>query len=149
MVCRGKIEPEKLPPTDDAARLHGLRAHHQIITWSSLGNLVKPPTDWGWKICGDVLSPIQTTLSIAPPELEKIIRCKCSTAGERPCSTNTCTCRKNGLHCVQACRNCRGESCCNSQVSFLYVLHNFSKTKQHKIKLCILNSGFGGRCERK
>ena len=26
MVCRGTIEPEKLPPTDDAAHLHGLRA---------------------------------------------------------------------------------------------------------------------------
>lgn len=94
MVCRGKIEPEKLPPTDDAARFHGLRAHHQIITWLSLRDVVKTPTDWGWELSDGYLSQTQTTIGIAPPELEKIIRCKCSTSGESPCNTNTCSCRK-------------------------------------------------------
>ena len=36
MCCKGKVEPEKMPPTERAAFLHGLRVHLQIVNWKML-----------------------------------------------------------------------------------------------------------------
>ena len=40
------VQPRSLPPTDDAAAQHFLRAYHQVQTW--LGHK-KGPKDWGWE----------------------------------------------------------------------------------------------------
>ena len=46
---------------------------------------------------------IQTSLSPAPMKLMEIIRCNCK-AG---CSTGRCTCKKHGLQCSYAYRECK------------------------------------------
>ena len=54
--------------------------------------------------------PITTDQDPAPASLLKMIRCKCTASSG---SNNTCSCRKNGLHCVAACFHCRGLKCRN------------------------------------
>ena len=117
MACAGKIDPSKLPPTDDAARLHGFCALHQTLNWLSLEDNVSTATQWGWTFEEGALSPIKSEKAVAPPEMERLIRCKCSLSADSPCSKNTCTCRKYGLKCSAACKNCCGQECSNSKVS--------------------------------
>ena len=68
------------------------------------------PRDWGWEVKGGMISPIVTDLEPAPEELLRIVRCKCKLLSKRPCNSNVCSCRKNGLTCVAACCNCRGSA---------------------------------------
>ena len=69
--------------------------------------------EWGWRIDGDNLVPIKTDLEPAPVELLQYIRCKCKTSSRNTCGTRLCSCRRNGLNCVDACGNCRGQECEN------------------------------------
>ena len=121
MVCKGKVAPEELPPTEDAARLHGLRSHYQILKWLFLDSYDADPLEWGWELKENKLIPKHSTLEMAPPELSRIIRCGCSMNTERPCSSNTCACRKMGINCILSCRNCHGEECCNVRVSTYFL----------------------------
>ena len=34
-ASKGKVDPDRLPPTENATQQHALRAHHQIICWKS------------------------------------------------------------------------------------------------------------------
>ncbi|GBP36318.1 hypothetical protein EVAR_22450_1 [Eumeta japonica] len=45
-----------------------------VQSW--LGNY-NDPEDWGWKKCGKLLMPVQNSKPPAPPELLKLIFCKC------------------------------------------------------------------------
>ena len=53
-------------------------------------------------------------LEPAPKESLNFVRCNCKTISWNTWGTNLCSCRKNGLTCVAACGDCRGESCNNS-----------------------------------
>ncbi len=77
--------------------------------------LTNSDLDPEWKLDGTVLAPIMTDLAAAPECLLKFVRCKCKLTSKSPCGTNLCSCRKNGLKCVTACGDCRGESCKNSE----------------------------------
>ena len=55
-----------------------------------------------------------TDLEAAPENLLKFVRCKCKLTSRNPCGTNLCSCHKNGLKCVAACGDCRGEGCNNA-----------------------------------
>ena len=59
-----------------------------------------------------------TDLNAAPDNILCFIWCNCSISKKRPCSTNTCSCKKHGLVCVSACRNCNGIDCekCENEV---------------------------------
>ena len=117
MVCNGKIEPEKLPPTDGAAICHGLRVHYQVIEWKMLDStLTLDPRKWGWKKDEDHLVPIPTTNEIAPENLLIVIKCNCKSKNNT-CGTNLCTCRKHGIRCMLSCGGCHGEDCINKMVS--------------------------------
>ena len=59
--------------------------------------------------------PVITDLIPAPENLLKFVQCKCKLTSRNPCGTNTCSCRKNGLKCVSACGDCRGEGCYNAE----------------------------------
>ena len=111
MVAESVLQPrpQKLPPTESAARYHVLRAHLQAVRWSMLSASELDATEWGWKLTDDGMQPILTDQSAAPSDILNIIRCKCKT----PCSSALCSCRKNGLYCVTACSNCHGDSCLN------------------------------------
>ena len=111
------IEPQKLPPTERAAHFHSLRVHLQVILWKKLAHedLCLDPQQWGWKLDGTTLSPVMTDIAAAPETLLQFVRCKCKLSSRNPCGTNICSCQKNGLKCVTACGDCRGENCRNAE----------------------------------
>ena len=119
MVCKGSIRPEKLPPTDQAAKFHGYRVHLQVLDWQFLEEELKlNPTSWGWKETESCLSPISTDKDIAPQNILKVIRCHCKSTTKNQCGTNVCTCRKNRIRCMPACGECNGIDCNNKSVSY-------------------------------
>ena len=117
MVSTSKttIEPQKLPPTENAAYFHALRVHLQVILWQKLSHNCLDATQWGWKVADNQLTPIFTDLDAAPEGLLNFVRCKCKLTTANPCGSNSCSCRKHGLKCVAACGECRGESCRNAE----------------------------------
>ena len=120
MCYKGKVEPERMPPTEKAAFYHGLRAHWQIATWKLLNDDVGcslKPEDWGWKLQDARMTPIKSDLPVAPERLIHIIRCNCKVTSKAPCLTVSCSFRKHGLSCISSCRGCHGEMCENAEVS--------------------------------
>ena len=109
-----KVLPEKLPPTSRAIHFHSLRVHLQVGQWKSLDLQHLEPTAWGWTIKDDKMIPVTSDQPPAPDHLLKIVRCNCKMTSRNPCSSRTCSCRSNGLRCVPACGDCRGDSCHNS-----------------------------------
>ena len=97
-----KINLARLPPTEDAARHHAYRTYHQVQKWLGVN---KNPTDWGWKLDDQGLTPITITMDPAP---QLMISCKC-----RKCCSGGCSCRKAGLKCSALCRFCVGKLCRN------------------------------------
>ncbi|KXJ09307.1 hypothetical protein AC249_AIPGENE3666, partial [Exaiptasia diaphana] len=101
------VQPESLPPTSTAAKLHSLRVYHQVQYWK--GNTL-PPDEWGWKLIDGKFQAVRTELPPAHESILELIRCKCKT----DCNTLRCSCRKNGLSCTSACGVCQGYSCKNA-----------------------------------
>ncbi len=60
-----------------------------------------------------MLYPILTELPPAPSDLLKVIKCSCTGT----CDNLRCSCRKNGIQCSIACKNCKGLTCKNAQQS--------------------------------
>ena len=111
------LDPQKLPPTERAAYFHSLRVHLQLMLWKNLTHhdAQMDPEQRGWKLEGTVLTPVMTDIAAAPESLLKFVRCKCKLSTKNPCGSNVYSCRKNGLKCVYACGDCRGEGCQNSE----------------------------------
>ena len=103
------VSPDKFPPTSDAAAQNSLRVYHQLQAW--LGREL-PPDQWGWEMTSIGYRPITMTCPAAPEKLLKIIKCSC----QGYCDSAKCSCRKNGLKCSPACKNCKGVLCKNSEV---------------------------------
>ena len=121
MCCKGKVEPERMPPTERATYFHGLRVHLQIVNWKLLDDdeLVQlNPENWGWKIEDSTFNPVKSDKPVASQMLLKIIRCNCKSTSKAPCSTNLCSCKKHGMNCMSSCGDCHGESCGNVQVFY-------------------------------
>ena len=112
---KASLDPQTLSPTERAAHYHSLRVHLQVMIWKELSNNNLDPKRWGWKLEGSVFAPMMTDLAAAPDSLLKFVRCKCKLTSKNPCSTNICSCRKNGLKCEMACGDCHGEGCSNSE----------------------------------
>ncbi|GBP36965.1 hypothetical protein EVAR_96958_1 [Eumeta japonica] len=104
-VTKSTFNLSSLPPTQDTARFHTFRVYHQVQSW--LGNY-NDPEDWGWKKCGKLLMPVQNSKPPAPPELLKLIFCKC----KGNCGA-MCGCQKAGMKCSAVCFHCSGETCSN------------------------------------
>ena len=72
MVCNGVIEPEMLPPTDEAAKYHGFCAHLQVVHRKMLDQRFNlSPPKWGWKEMitsqnKKYLTPIRTSKAVSP-----------------------------------------------------------------------------------
>ena len=69
----------------------------------------------GWKMGEEIIEPIKTNEEPAPEEMIAHVRCKCDPALQKPCNSRSCSCFKYGLKCVDACKNCHGVSCNNSE----------------------------------
>ena len=105
----GRLQPERLPPSERAAVFHAKRVHLQAVLWRSLGATHLDPIQWGWRRDGNVLAPITTDQAVAPDEILNVVRCKCKTG----CSSSLCSCRKHNLKCVAACSHCHTTACTN------------------------------------
>jgi len=66
MTLCTRFRPESLPPSDSAAAMHALRVHYQCVFWATLGRTTLSPTDWGWKIQADVMTPVHLEGEVAP-----------------------------------------------------------------------------------
>ena len=101
------VQIHTLPPTPAAAKFHCLRVHLQAMEWTETSDL--DPTLWGWKLDNGLYVPVRTDMPPAPADLLAIVRCKCKVN----CDTQRCSCRKHGLECSVACKECKGSSCSN------------------------------------
>ena len=68
---KNDIDPESLPPTEQAVFFHSLRVHLQVSQWKYLNLESLKPIDWGWKRENNIMSPVKTDLDPAP---ETILR---------------------------------------------------------------------------
>ena len=99
---------QSLPPTSSAAKYHSLRIYYADQEW--LGNMhTLNPTDWGWKVQDETITPVLTDLEIAPDRVLRIVSCGCKKACQM-----WCKCRKAGLFCTSMCSTCIGQICANS-----------------------------------
>ena len=99
-----QVQPTALPPTSSSAYYHSFRVYLQVQNW--MGRTDVNPKDWGWRIVDGKMMPVRCSLSPAPDNLLKIIKCtikiiKCNC--KTGCNSGRCTCRKNGLFCLSAC----------------------------------------------
>ena len=134
---KNQVKPEKLPPTESAAEFHSLRVHCQILKWKNEDQTDFSPTQWGWKNCNGSFEPIDTILEPGPAELLNVIRCKLST--KNLCGANNCSCRKNGLPCVTACRNCHGNNCTHVSKLKLWTIQKMKVLKGMPSNYLIFN----------
>ena len=111
LAAQGVVDPSKLPPSESAAYLHGLRTILQVKVWKNLDTQSLDPCDYGWSLEDGIYAPIKNNDPCAPEDLLKVVRCKCKGG----CRSANCSCKKHGLTCAAACKNCRGY-CENSQV---------------------------------
>ena len=125
-TAKGIVKPGRSPPTRMAAKFHSCRVYLQLSQWLSFNNSDKLPSEWCWKLENEASIPIPTTLEAAPSELLNLITCKCKVTSKNPCSTNVCSCKKNGLPCVTPCGNFHGYDCCNVGEVILDVESNSS-----------------------
>ena len=118
LTSEGIIASEKLLPTDETAHYHGLRVHHQIMTWLFLEESATfDPLDWGWQYSDGVLTRIMNYRDVAPTSVTSVIRCNCQMTTKNPCGTGRCTCYNYGVPCLLSCSGCRGEDCHNKNVN--------------------------------
>ena len=112
MICKGSINPAKMPPSPRAAHFHGLRAHFQIITWKLLDDdpVQIKPEGWGRRLNNGDYEPVTTDEVVVPETLLQSVRYKCQSK-KNQCATNRCSCRKHCLKCTATCGNCQGEDC--------------------------------------
>ena len=102
-----KVTISKILPTVDAFTQHLKRVYLQVQNWLHGEDILKP-TDWGWELVENSLIPIKMTQPPGPPSIMNLIFCSC----KKDCG-NSCGCRKHGLICNLACKNCAGCNCLN------------------------------------
>lgn len=102
LFTQGVKDLRLLPPTEDAFKLHVLRAMHQILWWINAHlsePLIPPATDFGRELRDGQLRPIPVCLPIKPDAVTKTY-CKCNASR---CLTNACSCVKAGISCNIGC----------------------------------------------
>lgn len=108
MSCRGTIQPEQLPTTEQAAYFHGLRTFIQVMGGRWKDNI--NAEDLGCRKNGDCLYPVKTNAVYAPSYLQQIVRCNCKMTTKNPCGINKCSCVSAcGGYCGKDCNNCASQ----------------------------------------
>ena len=105
-------EPQRLPPTKDALKLHLMRCNYQVSEWKQALNAhhaPKTPVGRGWKIEGGKLSIQWMTKKPAPDEILEFTSCNCKKSN---CSSRKGRCFSIGLRCTDVC-HCFG--CLNGE----------------------------------
>ena len=52
-ASKGKIDPDRLPPTENATAQHSLCVHLQVAVWKHLNTSVLEPIGRGWELDGN------------------------------------------------------------------------------------------------
>lgn len=82
-AAKGKLDPDRLPPTQNATAQHSLRVHLQVVVWKHLNTSILEPIGRGWELDNNKqLRPKMLSGGIAPEKLLKGICCNCK-EGER------------------------------------------------------------------
>lgn len=102
-----KVLLSKIIPTVDAVTQHIKRVYLQVQEWLYGDNTLEP-AEWGWQLKNNSYVPVTMTQPPGPPNIMQLIFCSCKTT----CG-NACGCRKQGLICNIACKNCMGTNCSN------------------------------------
>ena len=63
------LQPESLPPTEQALMFHAYRVHLQVAQWKTLSLYCLNPLEWGWSMKDRTLTPEMTDLEPAPERL--------------------------------------------------------------------------------
>ena len=102
----------KLPPTEDAFKLHVQRCQYQVKVWEkshAKEPTISSPLEYGWKNTDCVLEPILMTIECAPKAVRDLTHLFCT---DKTCENSVkCQCRLAGLECIDLCK-CKG-SCSN------------------------------------
>ena len=72
LMAKGKFLPSKLPPTEEAAVQHSLRAVLQTSDWTLLRNQSRAPSEYGWKLGAKGYEPIG---KVAPDSVLNFTSC--------------------------------------------------------------------------
>ncbi|GBO21084.1 hypothetical protein AVEN_123455-1 [Araneus ventricosus] len=68
------------------------------------------PIQLGMEVMNKSLTPIYTTKGPAPAKIVSLITCGCN----KGCG-GKCKCVRTNLRCTTLCKNCRGQSCINTE----------------------------------
>jgi len=109
---------QTMPPTEASLHEHTLRAAFeagQIGGRAGLGHSegdkIPSPDQWGWERAEDgKWTPLWTRLPWIWDACRDLDVCGCKTE----CATLRCSCRRNDLPCIRACKECHG-NCNNSR----------------------------------
>lgn len=63
LVSKKGLQPERLPPTENAIKYHSYRVHLQVLQWM---DVKVDELKWGWRKENEVLVPIKTDLVYMP-----------------------------------------------------------------------------------
>lgn len=95
-----KVSLRRLPQTIDAVRFRIMGAHYQTAVWemANIPDMVLPAaTELGWRLDGNILILILTTLQPIPKACAGFVTYLCK---KNTCSTNKCRCWKVLLPCT-------------------------------------------------
>ena len=107
-ATKDEIKIESLSSFENTAQQHSFWVYLEVMDWKYLQEAHIDPLEWDWFLCNGLYYPVYTEQLAAPADWLRFVSCKCKLFSKRPCSTN-CSCEKNGLYCVAACGNCRGD----------------------------------------
>ena len=96
---------ERIPPTQDAWKMHVQRASFQASLWvtSNIPIQAADPRKHAWREEDGVLVPHWTTKQLAGDVFNVDLTCSC----KKGCQAG-CSCKKAGLHCTLRCKcGCR------------------------------------------
>ena len=112
MFCKRFTKTEALPPTQDCLGMHLLRANYQSLIWKTALQLTpgnNDPVGHGWEKDGEAIKPRLMTNPCAPESLLVVVTCSCA---KSECK-GRCSCKNQGLSCIDACKCGGGEACKN------------------------------------
>jgi hypothetical protein len=104
LFCQKMGESDTLPPTEATLEQHILRSHLQAFIWGQADVPMQnqpDPCSNGWRITGNTLKCVTTTLKPAPNAILELVYCKCK---KTKCTGGQCSCKRKDLVCTDLCQ---------------------------------------------
>ena len=112
-------DPERIPPTSDALRVHIIPCNYQVREWKKSiydKHIPGNPESFGWEKTDTQLEIKWMTERPAPDEVLEFNTCACKKTN---CATNQCQCFTLSLECMDlcTCRSCSNQNEVENQES--------------------------------